>query len=103
MKTIVIAKSIKGRLVTKPKPPALPPSSPEVSRFDMNGKDSMVDGHQVIGINGSIDPQNFDDHPKLTIQDTVTGHSLTHFLTSLPLYLSFVPFFTSTISLCLYI
>ncbi|XP_063429093.1 sodium channel protein para-like isoform X4 [Mytilus trossulus] len=72
VKTIVIAKSIKGRLVTKPKPPALPPSSPEVSRFDMNGKDSMVDGHQVIGINGSIDPQNFDDHPKLTIQDTVT-------------------------------
>ena len=62
----------------KPKPPAIPPSSPEMARPEMNGKDGMVDGHPVIG-NGSIDPhQNIEDHPKLTQADTVTGLTLYH-------------------------
>jgi hypothetical protein len=66
-------KGIKSHFVRTPKLPALPPSSPEVSRPEMNGKDSMADGHPVIG-NGSIDThQNIEDHPKLTITDTVTG------------------------------
>lgn len=70
---IVLAKGIKSHFVRTPKLPALPPSSPEVSRPEMNGKDSMADGHPVIG-NGSIDThQNIEDHPKLTITDTVTG------------------------------
>ena len=73
MNLIVLAKGIKSHFVRTPKLPALPPSSPEVSRPEMNGKDSMADGHPVIG-NGSIDThQNIEDHPKLTITDTVTG------------------------------
>lgn len=76
-----MTKSIKNACSRQRKPPALPPSSPEVSRFEMNGKDNMPDGHTVP--NGIEPHQNIEDHPKLIQADTVTGHSLTlNFLVS---------------------
>lgn len=70
MKIIVLTKGIKNACSRQRKPQALPPSSPEVSRIEMNGKDNLLDGHTVP--NGIEPHQNIEDHPKLT--DTVTGH-----------------------------